>query len=72
MAPLPHPPNETIEAATRALPTRIAGLVSPTVLAAREARIAARLGDLSGERARRQRCVEIVANHLLEEHTNAA
>ncbi len=72
VAPLPHPPIETIEAATRALPSRIAGLISPAVRAASSARIAARLEDISGERARQRRCVEIVATHLLEEHTNAA
>jgi hypothetical protein len=71
VAPLPHQPNETIEAATRALPSRVAGLISPAVRSASASRIAARMEDLSGERVRRQRCVEIVANHLLEEHSNA-
>lgn len=72
VARIAHPPNETFEAATRALPSRIAGLISPAVLAARAKRIAVRLEDLSGERARRQRCVEIVASHLLEAYTNDA
>ena len=47
VAPLPQPPIETIEAATRALPSRIAGLISPAVRAASSARIAARLEDIS-------------------------
>jgi hypothetical protein len=72
LAPFAHSPIEKLGAATRPLPSRIAGLISPSVLAKRATKIAARLEDLTGERARKRRCVEIIVKHLLDEHTHAA
>ena len=60
-----EPRAKAVRAAT-ALPSWLAALVNPDVLAERESLIAERLADLVGERVRRRRCAEVVAAHLLE------
>lgn len=44
--------------------------MNPEVLAEREPLVTARLDDEVAERVRRRRCAEVVANHLIEVHTN--
>ena len=48
------------------LPARLAALINPDVLAAREAVVAERLDDHAGDRVRRRRAAEVLAHHLLE------
>lgn len=50
----------------RRLPAHLAALISPEVLADREAAITRRLEDGAGDRIRRRRAAEVLAHHLLE------